>query len=88
MRVTLSATTGVLSAFLLIKEAVFFLSEHRQATARQELAADPTCPIVFCREPEVADLDFEFPFLCGFGAGVLVSLALAVILRDLCSSLC
>ena len=39
-----------------------------------------------CPEPQVADLDCEFPFLCGWGTGVLVSLALAVILRYLCSS--
>ena len=34
----------------------------------------------------VAVLDFEFPFLCGFGAGAFVALALVVILRYLCSS--
>ena len=37
-------------------------------------------------EPEVAVLDFEFPFLCGFGAGVFVVLILVVILRYLCPS--
>ena len=31
-------------------------------------------------------LDFEFTFLCGFGADVFVALALAVILRHLYSS--
>ena len=40
MRVALSATAGILSALapLLIKETVFFLSEYRQASERQELA--------------------------------------------------
>ena len=37
-------------------------------------------------EPEVADLDGEFLFLCGLGTGVIVSLALAVIPRYLSSS--
>ena len=43
-------------------------------------------PFVICPECVVAVLDFEFPFLCGFGAGVFVALALAVILRYLYSS--
>ena len=58
----------------------------RQAYERQELAHKSTGSLVICLEPEVADLDFEFPFLCGFGAGVFVALALAVILRYLCSA--
>ena len=66
MRVALSAVAGILSAsaLLLIKDTVFLLSEYRQASERQELAHDSTCLISFCLEPEVADLDFEFPFLC------------------------
>ena len=38
IRVALSATKGILSALapLLIKETVFLLSEHRQASERQE----------------------------------------------------
>ena len=52
---------------------------------RQELAHDSTCPIVIRTEPEVADLGFQFPFLCGLGTGVLVALALAVTLRYFCS---
>ena len=81
MRVALFATTGILSALalLLTKETVFPLSEYRQASERQELAHDSTCPIVIFLQPEVADLDFEFPFLCGLDTGVLV--ALAVIFR-------
>ena len=67
----LSATAGILSALalLLIKETVFLLSEYRQASEQQELAHKSTCTIVICREPEFAFLDFEFPFLCGFGHG-------------------
>ena len=48
---------------------------------RQELAHKSAGSLVFCLESEVAVLDLEFPFLCGFGAGVFVALALAVILR-------
>ena len=55
-----------------------------QTSELQELAHKCPCSIVDCPEPEVA-LDFEFPFLCGFGAGVFVALALAVILCYLCS---
>ena len=78
MRVALSATAGILSALdpLLIKETVFLLSECREST----------CPIVTCPELEVAVHHFEFPFFCGFCGGVFVALALAVILRYLCSS--
>ena len=88
MRVALSATAGILSALapLLIKETVFLLLEYRQALERQELAHKSTCPIVICLEPEVAELDFEFPFLSGLGAGVFLALALAVIPRCLSSS--
>ena len=57
-------------ALLLIKETVFLLSENRQASERQEETDESTCPRVTCQEPEVADLDCEFPFLC-------VALALA-----------
>ena len=39
-----------------------------------------------CPEPEVADLDFEFPLICSLGTGLLVALALTVILGCLCSS--
>ena len=72
---------------MLTKENVFLLSEFRQASERQELAHESVCPIAICPEPEVADLNFEFPFLCGLGTGLLVALALAVIHRHLCSSL-
>ena len=34
-----------------------------------------------CPEPEVADLDFERPFICCVGSGVLVAFALAVTFR-------
>ena len=62
MRVALSATAGILSALapLLFKETVFIL-----------LVRKSTCPIVICPEPEVAVIDFEFPFLCGFGLSLL-----------------
>ena len=88
MRVALSATAGVLSALapLLMKETVLSLSEFRQAPERQELAHMPTGPMVTCPELEAADLDFELPFICGFGTGLLVALAHNVILRCLCSS--
>ena len=43
-------------------------------------------PPAYCPEPEVADLDFEFPFVCGLCTGALVALVLAMILRYLCSS--
>ena len=52
----------------------------------QELAHKSTCPSVTCREHEVADLDGEFPFPCGLGTGVIVTLVLPVILRYLCFS--
>ena len=80
MRVALSATAGILSATarLLIKETGFFLSEYRQASERHALAVKSTCPNATCQEPEVADLDGEFPFLCGLGTGVIVTLALVV----------
>ena len=80
MRVSLAATAGVLSAFapLLIKETIFFLSEFRQASERRELAYDTRCTPVYCPKPEIADLDFECPFIFGLGAGVLVTLALAL----------
>ena len=39
-----------------------------------------------CPEPEVADLDGEFPFLCGLGTAETVTLALVVLLRCRCSS--
>ena len=67
MRVALSAIARVLSALtpLLIKEAGFLLSENRQASERQEHAHKSRCPIVTCPEPEAAELDCEFPFLCG-----------------------
>ena len=67
--VALSATAGILSALAppLTKDIVSLLSAHRQASERQELAHDYPCAFVICLEPEVADLDFEFPFLCGFG---------------------
>ena len=73
-------------ASLLRKETVFLLSECRQASDRQELAHMCTCPIVDCPEPEIADQDWEFPFLCGLRTGGFVALALASILRHLCSS--
>ena len=49
MRVSFSATTGVLSALalLLIKETVFFLSEYRQASEQQELVHKCACPTVW-----------------------------------------
>ena len=65
---------------------VFFLSEYRQASERQEPAHKCTCPIVDCPEREIADHDWEFPFLFGLGTGVFVALALASILCYLCSS--
>ena len=34
-------------------------------------------------EPEVPDLDCEFSFICGLGAGVIVTLVFVVILRYL-----
>ena len=73
LRVALSATAGSLSAVspLLIEETVFLLMDFRQVSERQELAHKSTCPIVTCPEPEVADLDFEFPCICGLGAGLL-----------------
>ena len=83
MRVALPATAGILSvlALLLVKETVFLLSEYRQGS---ELAHKFTCSIVTCPEPEVADLDYEFPFLCGLvGTSVMVELALVVIFRHL-----
>ena len=81
MRVALSATAGTPSALapLLIKETVFFLSEYRQASERQELAHKSTCPAVVCTELQVAVLDVDFPFLCGFGAGVFVALTLTLL---------
>ena len=78
-RFALSASTGILSALAPL------LSELRQASERQELTHTSTCLIVTCPEPEV-DLDFEVPFICGVGTGFLGALALAVILRCLCSS--
>ena len=86
MRVSLCARAGILSALapLLTEETVFLLSECRQASERQELSHDTRCPPVYCPEPEVADVDFECPFLCGLGTGVFVTLALAVTLRWLC----
>ena len=88
MRIALSAIASILSALalLLIKETVFLLSEYRQASEREELAHKSTCPHVTCLEPEVAELDFEFPFLCGLGACVFVAFALVVLLRCRCSS--
>ena len=85
MRVTFSATGRTLSALalLLIKESVFLSSEYRQAL---ELAHKCTCPIVDCPELDIVDQKWKFPFLCGLGTGVLVALALASILRYLCSS--
>ena len=79
MRVPLSSTAGILSALapLLIKETVFLPSGCRQASERQELAHKSTCSIVICPELDIADLDFEFPFLYGTGTGVLVAFALA-----------
>ena len=76
MCATLSATAGIISALalLLIKETV------SEAFERQEIARDSVCPLCFCLEPEVADLDFEFPFLCGLDTGVIVAHALAVFL--------
>ena len=68
-----------------MKETVFLLSEYRQASERQQPAHKSTCTIVTL-ELEVADLDCEFSFLCGFGTGVIVTLALGVILRCLCFS--
>ena len=72
MRVSLSATTGILSVLapLLIKESFFLLSEYRQASERQELAH---VSLFDCPELGVDDLDFECPFICGLGTGVLVS---------------
>ena len=66
--------------------AGFLLSEFRQASEPQERAHKSTCSIVTCPEREVAELDFEFPFICGLVTGSLVALALTVILRRLCSS--
>ena len=82
MHVAFSATTGILSALapLQVKETVFLLSEYRQASEQQELAHKCTGPIVDCLEPENVDQEWEFPFLCGLGTGVLVALALASIL--------
>ena len=54
----------------------------RAARARSQVYL----PNVICQEPQVAVLDFEFPFLGGFGARVFVALALAVILRYLLCS--
>ena len=39
-----------------------------------------------CPQPEVAALDCEFPFLCGLGLSVIVSFAMVVILRYVCSA--
>ena len=85
MCVSLCAAASIFSALAPLRiEIVFLLSEYRQASERQEFAHDCTCPIATCLEPEVADLDFECPFICGMGVGVLVTLAL-VTLRWLCS---
>ena len=80
MRVVSPATAGILSG-LLVTEPDFLLSEFRQASERQELVRKSSGQLVFCLESEVAVPDFEFPFLCASGAGVLVALALAVIFR-------
>ena len=81
MRVTLSATAGILSALapLLTKETGSILSEHRQAFERQELARKSTCPNVTCPDLEVSHLDCKFSFLCGLGTGVIAALALVKI---------
>ena len=65
----LAASTGVLSALapLLMKENGLLLSEFRQASERQELAHKSTWTIMTCPAPEVADLDFEFPFCLWLG---------------------
>ena len=39
---------------------------------------------MICPEPEATELDCEFPFHCGLGTGVIVSLALVVVLRFVC----
>ena len=70
---------------VLFTETVFFLTEFRQASERQELACKSTCTMVTCPEPEFADPDFEFPFVHGLGTGLLAALALAVIFPCLCS---
>ena len=51
MRVSLSATAGILSALapLLIKETVYLLSGYRQASERQELAHKCACPVWIVR---------------------------------------
>ena len=81
-RVALSATASNHSALahLLIKRTVLLLSEYRQASERQEPVHKSTFPIEECPEPENVDQDWELPFLCGLGTGVLVALALAVVL--------
>ena len=83
-----SATVGILSALalLLINETSFLLSEYRQVLERQQLVHKNTSSNETCPEPEVADLDCEFPFLCGLGTGVLMTLALVVLSRYRCSS--
>ena len=60
------------------------MSEHREASEWQELA-HKSISNVTCLELEVADLDGEFPFFCGLGTGVIVTFALVVIVRYLCS---
>ena len=76
MRVALSATAGILSALalLLVKETVFLFVGVPTGIRAIELANKSTCSIVTCPQPQVADLDFEFPFLCGLGTGVMVEL--------------
>ena len=49
------------------------------ASERQKFAHKCTCFIVDCPELEIVDQEWEFPFLGGLGAGVLVALALASI---------
>ena len=61
------------SGSTLITETVFLLAECRHASERQELAHDSRWPPVCCPEPEVADLVFECPFICGLGTSVLVT---------------
>ena len=88
MRFALSAIAGVLSTLthLLIQEAGYLLSENRWASERQEHVHKSRCFIVTCPGPEATELDCEFPFLCGLGTGVIVSLALVVILPHVCST--
>ena len=64
MRVAHSTTAGFLS-----KKPI----SSCRSTERQELAHKCAQPIVDCPEPETVDQEWELPFLCGLGTGVLLS---------------